>query len=172
MATFLGFLTALIIIAYGIHWYFSRAAREWPEMISEETRPLAGMSTFDTPPLIRRETAEQLMMQAQERQITILDTEPKTPVPRKSVRSGSEMVIDSLPSGTIVSASPTMAKIKLDVATRDARDRQGRIMGFCARCRVKREVAKPTLTRTKKGKSAIRGHCTECGAGMFIFTLE
>jgi hypothetical protein len=172
MATFLGFLTALIIVAYGIHWYFSRAAREWPEMINEGTRPLPpSMSTFDSPPLMPRETAEKLM-QERERQIMILDTDPKKPVPRKTVRSSPKMVMDSLPSGTVISTTPTMAKIKLDVATRNARDRQGRIMGFCARCRVKREVGKPTLTRTKKGKSAIRGHCTECGAGMFIFTLE
>lgn len=44
------------------------------------------------------------------------------------------------------------------------------VIGFCARCRDKRPVAQPTRTRTKKGKPAIRGQCSVCGAGMFVFT--
>ncbi len=169
LSTTLGVITALIVIAWGVRWYFKQTARQWPSMLDSATRSIPP-SILDTP-LMPREEAEQFM-QREFKEVSLL-REDEDGINRKASGKRSEIVIDSLPSKpapTLV--SPTQAQIRLDVARRNAKDRQGRVMGFCARCREKREVAKPSLTRTKKGKSAIRGQCVECGAGMFIFTLE
>lgn len=169
LSTTLGVIAALIVIAWGVRWYFKQTARQWPSMLDSAT-PSEHPSIIDTPLMPRKEAEE--FMQREFKEVTLLNEEPEK-ASNKASGKRSEIVIDSLPSKpTPMLVSPTKAQIKLDVARRNAKDRQGRVMGFCARCREKREVAKPSLTRTKKGKSAIRGQCVECGAGMFIFTLE
>jgi len=169
LSTTLGVIAALIVIAWGVRWYFKQTARQWPSMLDSATRS-EHSSIIDTP-LMPREEAEQFM-QREFKEVTLLNEDAEN-INKKASGKRSEIVIDSLSSKAApMLVSPTKAQIKLEVARRNAKDRQGRVMGFCARCREKREVAKPSLTRTKKGKSAIRGQCIECGAGMFIFTLE
>lgn len=43
------------------------------------------------------------------------------------------------------------------------------LIGYCARCRVKRPIADPQPTTTKTGRSAVRGVCPVCGTSMFRF---
>ena len=169
--TFLGVIVALIVIAWGVRWYFTQTAREWPSMLDSSTS-VVPTSLLDAP-LMEPEAAEQFMQRElkEDKEIALVDRELEVGI--KNTAQRSEIVIDSVRNQSIpILVSPTMAQIKLDVARRNAKDRQGRVMGFCAHCRQKREVSKPSLTRTKKGKSAIRGHCVQCGSGMFIFTLE
>lgn len=168
LPTILGVITALIVIGWGVRWYFKQTARQWPSMLDSATQSIPS-SILDTP-LMPREEAEQFM-QREFKEVTLVKDEEDQVGTKDGKRA--EIVIDSLPSKPVPTlVSPTKAQIQLGIARRNAKDRQGRVMGFCARCREKREVAKPSLTRTKKGKSAIRGQCVECGASMFIFTLE
>lgn len=55
------------------------------------------------------------------------------------------------------------------VAQREA-EVQVPLLGYCVRCREKREIQDAELTTTKDGRPALRGTCPECGATMFQFT--
>ena len=41
-------------------------------------------------------------------------------------------------------------------------------MGYCVKCREKREVAEAKDTTNAKGRAMIRGKCSTCGTGMCV----
>ena len=41
------------------------------------------------------------------------------------------------------------------------------IIGYCVKCRAKREIAEPVQITMKNGKPATQGKCPVCGTKMF-----
>jgi hypothetical protein len=44
--------------------------------------------------------------------------------------------------------------------------------GYCFKCKIKKEMANPTETRTKNGKIAVTGSCVTCGTKMFKIGIQ
>ena len=40
------------------------------------------------------------------------------------------------------------------------------MIGYCVKCRAKREMEKTTKSKTKKGTPMTKGICSECGTNM------
>jgi len=39
--------------------------------------------------------------------------------------------------------------------------------GYCVKCRTKREMKDPEITKLKNGRPAVKGICPTCGTKMF-----
>lgn len=52
-------------------------------------------------------------------------------------------------------------------ATAVAVHRPGAILAYCVRCKDRRVMRDAAPTVMKNGKLALKGHCAECGSGMF-----
>ncbi len=76
--------------------------------------------------------------------------------------------LSEVPAPADLPPAPAVTEQEADAP--DPRMQQDNILGYCARCRAKRYLTNPIFTRTNKGKPAIRGVCTICGANMLVFT--
>lgn len=43
----------------------------------------------------------------------------------------------------------------------------GKEMGFCVKCKEKREMVETKETKMKNGRPAMKGKCKTCGTGMY-----
>lgn len=43
----------------------------------------------------------------------------------------------------------------------------GKEMGYCVKCREKREFKAPKQVKMKNGRPALKGTCMKCGTGMY-----
>lgn len=173
MNQILGFLTAFFVVGWAVRWYFRLAAPvsrlEW-HAPKEDTAgaTVTRWETFDDMAVIEP------FDEPRSKAVAAIDS--KSSLDTGDVEKRLEALVESadpsfeVPETDIVSApSPVMGdndgNSTADVITEN-------VVGFCARCRDKREVLNPVRTQTKKGKAAIRGTCNVCGAGMFVFISE
>lgn len=42
-----------------------------------------------------------------------------------------------------------------------------KVIGYCVKCKDKRQIKKPQLVEMATGRLATKGTCKECGTGMF-----
>lgn len=42
-----------------------------------------------------------------------------------------------------------------------------KVMGYCVKCKAKREMKNPKQVKMKNGRKAMRGTCPKCGTKMF-----
>jgi hypothetical protein len=40
-------------------------------------------------------------------------------------------------------------------------------MGYCVKCKTKREIKDPQIVTMKNGRKAVKGICSVCGTGMY-----
>ena len=41
------------------------------------------------------------------------------------------------------------------------------MMGYCMKCKAKREMVSTSKTKMKNGRMAMKGKCKKCGTGMY-----
>ena len=46
------------------------------------------------------------------------------------------------------------------------------VMGYCLKCREKREMVNVTEEEVKGGRASYRGNCKRCGGGMFKLRMK
>lgn len=167
MNQLLGFLTAFLVVGWAVRWYFRHANPiskvEWQAPKDETILP--GVTKW--------ETMEDITLIEPFEEPRIL-TAPASRYVESVEQDEVEKRLEALVEADEPPTSPLEADIVEATATvvEEAEPEGEKVIGFCARCRDKREVLNPTRTQTKKGKAAIRGNCKVCGAGMFVFISE
>jgi hypothetical protein len=181
IATVLGFLTALVMAVLGTQWYITQRRR--PEA-NEPLPPPA--RTVDVPPLVSLEVAEQLM-QAAPVALPEMESQAETWVESEDAREPLDVSPQGVEDAEVVSepARPEeslqdetppeapLAPLAVEEPPDGEESATGAVFsGYCNRCRERRSIASPALSRTKSGRPSARGECPECGAGMFVFISE
>lgn len=180
MNQLLGFVTAFFVVGWAVRWYFRQhnplpqveiqppkddqvlpSATKW-ETLNEVAllEPFTEPRISAAPPPRRLDSPVSGKVE-QRLEALVTDDPPTTPTPPAIIEA--------------IEATATPVDV-IDEEVEESND-EGEpttetVIGFCARCRDKREVLNPTRAQTKKGKSAIRGTCSVCGAGMFVFVAE
>lgn len=157
MTRLLGFIIAFFVAGWGLRWYFSRTDEQEGYQELPTATPTVALGRNNAPTAtLSGDEGNTLSAHGMSR----LSTPDYLNVAEEAAEDSEETDDDSTDDSD--SDDSELAEIPVtDV-----------IIGFCARCRDKREVGNATYTRTKKGKLAIRGNCTVCDAGMFVFVPE
>lgn len=173
MNQLLGFLTAFFVVGWAVRWYFRQAnpvsKLEWQAPKDETILP--GVTKWET-----MEDVTLIEPFEEPRILTAPAPRYMERVEQSEVEKRLEALVEadeptaSTAEADVVDATATI--VADDTLIAEAESEAEKVIGFCARCRDKREVLNPTRTQTKKGKAAIRGTCKVCGAGMFVFISE
>lgn len=174
MNQILGFLTAFFVVGWAVRWYF-RQGNPTPKI---EWQPPKEDTVL--PGVTRWETIEDVTLIEPFAEPRSLSVAPRyvEAVEKGEVEKRLEALVEAdEPPAVAIEAEPgivaeTVEEIGGGEAIGTPESEEEKVIGFCARCRDKREVLNPSRTQTKKGKAAIRGTCSVCGAGMFVFISE
>lgn len=173
MNQLLGFLTAFFVVGWAVRWYFRQATPsskiEW--QAPKEDTVLPGATRWQT-----LEDTTLVEPFAEPEVVISKASEVKGEVEKRlEALVEAEEPEQDAPDTIEATATVDVADVQRDDGNTDsdpADSDEEKVIGFCARCRDKREVLNPVRTQTKKGKAAIRGNCKLCGAGMFVFVAE
>jgi hypothetical protein len=172
MNQILGFLTAFFVVGWAVRWYFRQGNPtpkiEWQSPKEDTILPgVTKWETMDDVTLIEPFAEPRILTVSAPRYVEVTDGEVEK---RLEALVEAEEPPPAPIEGELVEATATVIEVAEDGTASDSDEEK--VIGFCARCRDKREVLNPARTQTKKGKAAIRGTCQVCGAGMFVFISE
>lgn len=191
MSTLLGALIVLFTIGWGIHWLRTQGepilhprtprpkppegARAAPLPVAavtpETVAPVAAApAPTETRPPVVPPPAE---TSAKPLPAPAIPAETEPPPPALPERPGRATIEDdqSAPSNGVLHPAPAAPPPPAHHPTTPTSpaEEPPAILAYCARCRTRRPLRNPRLGHTRDGRSAWRGICAECGAGMFAF---
>lgn len=189
------FVVTLVAVGWATRWYLNR----YQPREDLPTGRHAARTRDESPPLVTREAAEQLLQKSETPDDALTEAveeiaaEPAVaaaadaPAEEQAVETGMGATAAPDSEAPAPPAAPPPAAVADDLSDAgeeadsgdmpspdegDVAEERDEIIGYCARCRTKRTMINTEETTTKRGRPAVRGKCEFCDAGMFVFVAE